>query len=88
MEIIDTVLQSDPRIRYFDAGIGDKKLIEYTKIEDTAIANPVYNIEAYFNAESIMRYVQTVDENKYDSSPYYNMIIIDPAYLQSQNIPR
>lgn len=88
MEIIDTITQSDPRIRYFDAGIGDKKLVEYANIDDPDITDTVYNMEAYFNAESIMRYVQDFDENKETLSPYYNMIIIDPSYLQSQNIPK
>lgn len=79
MEVIDTVLASDPRIRYFDAGIGTTKLIDYQNLANTS---QTYNTEAYFNPMSIMRYVQTYAEVSDQSSPYYNMICIDPNYIQ------
>jgi hypothetical protein len=80
MEVIDTVLASDPRIRYFDAGIGTKKLIDF---EISQMTTQVYNTEAYFNPMSIMRYVQTYNELLDSTSPYYNMICIDPNYIQT-----
>jgi hypothetical protein len=80
MEVIDTVLASDPRIRYFDAGIGTKKLIDF---EISQMTTQVYNTEAYFNPMSIMRYVQTYNELLDSTSPYYNMIYIDPNYIQT-----
>lgn len=79
MEVIDAILNSDPRIRYFDAGIGNKKLIEYQQPENSS---NYFNVEAYFNPESIMRYVQTVDEIMDENSEYYNMICVDPNYIQ------
>jgi hypothetical protein len=94
MEVIDTILQSDSRIRYFDAGIENKKLIDY---EVYGNESDYYNIEAYFNPTSIMRYVQTLDEilKEYEYSesdqstpipnPYYHMIWVDPAYIQESN---
>lgn len=81
MDVIETIMQSDDRIRYFDAGIGDKKLIEF---ENNLSQNDGYfNIEAYFNPESIMHYVQTFKEVKSETSEYRNMICVDPTYIQS-----
>ena len=81
MEVIDAVLQSDNRIRYFDAGIGNKKLIDFENVLNNY--SMYFNVEAYFNPQSIMRYVQTYHETVEDtSSPYYNMICIDPNYIQ------
>jgi ribulose bisphosphate carboxylase small subunit len=80
MDVIDTVIQSDSRIRYFDAGMGSNKLIEYDVPESST---NYFNTEAYFNPESIMQYVQTVEEVLDDeTSKYFNMITIDPAYIQ------
>lgn len=84
MEVIEAVLASDSRIRYFDGGLGEKKLIDYATIQpDTT---NYFNTKAYFNAESIMRYVQTVSENNTPPvdimNPYYNYISIDPSYIQ------
>lgn len=72
MEVIDTVLESDSRIRYFDAGIGSTKLISFT-VPNLDDVSQYYNPEAYFNPESIM---------KYEQSAYDNMILIDPMYIQ------
>lgn len=86
MDVVDTITQCDDRIRYFDAGIGDKKLIDFA-IPDNAPAVH-YNVEAYFNPESIMRYVQKYDgELNNEESPYYNYICIDPMYIQSKSMP-
>jgi hypothetical protein len=85
MEVIDTILKSDDRIRYFDAGIGNKKLIDFAYPDNLNEEQKYYNVEAYFNPESIMRYVQTFDENNTEISDYYKMIIVDPTYIQTQN---
>lgn len=79
MEVIEAIMSADSRIRYFDAGIGDKKLIDYVVPNDS---NAFFNVEAYFNPESIMRYVQTEEDNKNAQSPYYNYICVDPMYIQ------
>lgn len=78
MEIIDTILSSDPRIRYFDAGIGDKKLIYFGDRE-----SGFFNVDAYFNPISVMRYVQTYQEITDENSDFYNMLCIDPSYIQT-----
>ena len=78
MEIIDTILSSDPRIRYFDAGIGDKKLIYFGDRE-----GGFFNVDAYFNPISVMRYVQTYQEITDENSDFYNMLCIDPSYIQT-----
>lgn len=86
MDVVDTITQCDDRIRYFDAGIGDKKLIDFA-IPDNAPEGH-YNVEAYFNPESIMRYVQKYDgEINNEESPYYNYICIDHMYIQSKSMP-
>ena len=86
MEVIDTIVSSDSRIRYFDAGIGSKKLIEFDDLlAEEQTDEKYFNIEAYFNPESIMRYVQTYEDNNSTSSKYYNMICIDPTYLQTSS---
>ena len=79
MEVIEAIMSADPRIRYFDAGIGNKKLIDFANPNESG---SFFNVEAYFNPESIMRYVQTDTENKHESSPYYNYICVDPMYIQ------
>jgi hypothetical protein len=85
MEVIDTIMSADSRIRYFDAGIGDKKLIDF-EIPDCVInyPNDYFNVEAYFNPESIMRYVQEYDENN-GNGDYCNMICVDPIYIQKDS---
>ena len=79
MEVIEAIMSADPRIRYFDAGIGNKKLIAF---DSPNASSSFFNVEAYFNPESIMRYVQTEVDNKYSGSPYYNYICVDPMYIQ------
>ena len=81
MELIDSVVSADSRIRYFDAGIGNKKLIDFV-----SLGSGVFNTEAYFNPISIMRYTQTYEEIKSNISPYRNMITVDPNYIQKQHI--
>jgi hypothetical protein len=82
MEVIETVLSSDSRIRYFDGGMGSIKLIDFANIHYDM--SNYFNVKAYFNDESIMRYVQTFDENMNDSpeNTYYNYISVDPSYIQ------
>lgn len=79
MEVIEAIMSADSRIRYFDAGIGDKKLIDFAQPNPS---NTFFNTEAYFNSESIMRYVQTEAENRNAQSPYSNYICVDPIYIQ------
>lgn len=81
MEVIETVIASDSRIRYFDGGLGERKLIDYENIQQDM--SNYFNVKAYFNAESIMRYVQSYSgENDDVTSPYYNYISVDPSYIQ------
>lgn len=78
MDVINAIMDSDSRIKYFDAGIGDTKLISFA---DHFVSNSC-NIEAYFNPESIMYYVQTVEENENSDGDYYNMLVVDPTYIR------
>lgn len=80
MEVIEAVLASDGRIRYFDGGLGNTKLIDFAQIQNDS--SSYFNVKAYFNPESIMRYVQTVGENSSDTSDYANYISVDPSYIQ------
>jgi hypothetical protein len=75
-------MNADSRIRYFDAGIGNRKLIDFEN--NVPSDSGYFNIEAYFNPESIMRYVQTYEELTDVNSQYYNMICIDPSYIQTK----
>jgi hypothetical protein len=69
MEVIQTVMEADPRIRYFDAGKGDKKLIDWNE--------KCFNYK-YFNPISIMRFYQYSVPNSYwdsvdtDTTPKFN----------------
>ena len=80
MEVIETVLNSDSRIRYFDGGLGNIKLIDFANIQPDTGA--YFNVKAYFNPESIMRYVQTEEDNSSSASEYQNYITVDPSYIQ------
>ena len=80
MEVIETVLNSDSRIRYFDGGLGNIKLIDFANIQPDTGA--YFNVKAYFNPESIMRYVQTEEDNSSGASEYQNYITVDPSYIQ------
>ena len=78
MDVIQAVMEADPRIRYFDAGIGDKKVIVFNT---SVIDNQNYfNVDAYFNPESIMRYTQTVENNETQ-----NLLRVDTAYIQKRS---
>lgn len=87
MDIIETIMNADPRIQYFDAGLGSKKLIDYrTLVQDGGSASTnYYNTEAYFNPESIMYYNQTVEANSSPTSEIYNYISVDPNYIEETN---
>lgn len=82
MELIDVIVSSDERIRYFDAGMGDKKLIEFENLISEADSEDYFSPEAYFNSESIMKYNQDSQECIYnENSIYYNYITVDPEYI-------
>ena len=80
MDLIQVILEADTRIRYFDAGLGDKKLIEFQNVSN----NPedYFNVQAYFNAESLMMYAQSEQDNSQEGGPYFNWISVDPMYIQ------
>lgn len=83
MNVIEIINSSSDLIRYFDAGMGSSKLIDFEDITTDK------TIESYFNNYSMMRYVQSYTENETeilpDSSlnPYYHQLIIDPEYVLS-----
>ena len=56
MDVIQVVSESDSRIRYFDAGIGDKNVIVYSN--PVANESNYFNVDSYFNPESLMVYSQ------------------------------
>lgn len=82
MEVLDVITNCDNRIRYFEGGIGKKSMIYFTP----SYEEKYFNTEAYFNPESIMRYVQTVDEITSDDGEYKNMIYVDPSYIQGDSV--
>lgn len=91
MELIETIMEADERIRYFDAGIGNKKLIYFQPntdyINNQGDENAeyhYYNIEAYFNSESLMRYTQDPFINASNYSDLGHLIIVDPTYIQPE----
>lgn len=88
IDVINAVTDAHDMIRYFDAGVGNRKLIDIDKSVDYT----------YFNSYSMMYYVQTMDgfevegtfidgnnkSTKKDSktpNPYYNMLSIAPEYI-------
>ena len=81
MDLIQVIMNADTRIRYFDAGMGSKKLVVFENCSNTP--ENYFNVEAYFNRESLMQYVQTARSNFDKTSEYYNWISIDPAYIQT-----
>ena len=80
MELIQVILSSDTRIRYFDAGLGNKKLIEFENVSTDK--ENYFNVQAYFNKESLMYYAQSAEDNETEGNEYYNWISIDPMYIQ------
>lgn len=87
MDVITTVTESHDMIRYFDAGIGNRKLIDIDKSVDFT----------YFNNSSLMYFVQslnglTIGESfipgnnqkkisEDEDNPYYNILSIAPEYI-------
>ena len=89
MDVINTVLESHEMIKYFDAGIGSRKLIDVDDSVDIS----------YFNNTSMMYYVQTanglskgtfkmlgnsepfIDNNESQPNPYYHILSIAPEYI-------
>ena len=80
MELIDIVMGADSRIRYFDAGIGDKKLVNFETISNSGGLN-FFRTEAYFNAQSIMQFDAT---NTYSKGLENPTLMIDPEYIEKQ----
>jgi hypothetical protein len=90
MDVINTVIESHDMIRYFDAGLGSRKLIDVDESVDIS----------YFNATSMMYYVQTPegftkgnmhmlgnnevysDREHTTPNPYYQILSIAPEYIQ------
>lgn len=76
MDVINAVLDSSNMIRYFDAGLGDRKLIDLDKSVD----------DSYFNNTSLMYYYQTFENNNQEKdgdsdNPYYKLLSISPEYI-------
>jgi hypothetical protein len=88
MDVINVIMDSHDMIRYFDAGLDSRKLIDIDETSDIS----------YFNASSLMYYVQTPDgyelgnfymegnntEHKHNSSvanPYYKILSIASEYI-------
>lgn len=89
MDIINTVIDSHEMIKYFDAGLGSRKLIDVDESVDIS----------YFNNTSLMYYVQTADGmtngpmqmygnneeytdvNNTIPNPYYKILSIAPEYI-------
>lgn len=78
MSIIDVISNSSDYIRYFDAGLGSRKLIYFDGSDD---------VESYFNSISLMHFVQTYEENEKElnddgtENKYYHLLSIDPEYI-------
>ena len=90
MDVINAVMDSHEMIRYFDAGLGNRKLID---IDDTVDIS-------YFNPVSLMYYVQTPNgldngsmhmdgnndvyinnDSAQPPNPYYKILSISPEYI-------
>lgn len=69
MDIVDCILNADSRIRYFDAGLLDKPMINWGPVRDSqgniTDSNITYDIR-YFNAISFARFLDG------DTEYYYN----------------
>lgn len=89
MDVINAVIDSHEMIQYFDAGLGNRRLIDIDESVDIS----------YFNPTSLMYYVQTpdglnrgsmymygnnvpyIDTAKTEPNPYYNILSIAPEYI-------
>ena len=89
MDVINAVIDSHEMIQYFDAGLGNRKLIDIDESVDIS----------YFNPTSLMYYVQTpdglnkgsmymygnntpyIDSAQTTPNPYYNILSIAPEYI-------
>lgn len=89
MDVINAVIDSHEMIQYFDAGLGNRKLIDIDESVDIS----------YFNPTSLMYYVQTPDglskgsmymygnnkpykdASETEPNPYYNILSIAPEYI-------
>ena len=77
MDVIKAVTESSSKISYFDAGLGDRRLIDLDKSVD----------ESYFNDTSLMYYYQTMDNNSAATNKdgtdnqYYKLLSISPEYI-------
>lgn len=69
MDVIDTIQNADSRIRYFDAGRGKHKLVDWSDC---------FDVDNYFNPISIMRYNQySVPINREDTLTYSEQFNVD-----------
>ena len=94
MDVINAVMESNALIKYFDAGLGDRKLIDIDEHVD----------DSYFNSVSMFYYVQNmygetkyskinylygneqeyIDGNRTIQNPYYKLLSISPEYIISE----
>ena len=82
MELIDIITSCDDRIRYFDAGMGSKKLVNFETPSSTSESSGYFRTEAYFNVQSIMRFdaAKTINAD-------HPCIIVDPEYIEKKIKP-
>lgn len=77
MDVIKVVTDASDKISYFDAGLGERKLIDMDKSVD----------ESYFNNTSLMYYYQTFENNNSaknsdgSNNPYYKLLSVSPEYI-------
>jgi hypothetical protein len=84
MDIVDCVQQCDSRIRYFDAGLLNKPMINWGPVRDAegkiTDSNVTYDI-AYFNAISFARFIDG-DTEHYANSPVSQISVAKECILK------
>ncbi len=84
MDIVDCVQQCDSRIRYFDAGLLNKPMINWGPVRDAegkiTDSNVTYDI-AYFNAISFARFIDG-DTEHYAKSPVSQISVAKECILK------
>lgn len=84
MDIVDCVQQCDSRIRYFDAGLLNKPMINWGPVRDAegkiTNSNVTYDI-AYFNAISFARFIDG-DTEHYANSPVSQISVAKECILK------
>lgn len=85
MDIVDCVQQCDSRIRYFDAGLLDKPMINWGPVRDAegkiTNSNVTYDT-AYFNAISFARFIDG-DTEHYANSPVSQISVAKECILKA-----